>query len=148
MWTDNTRASTCCSSGVRWCESRMVTKRTEGLAPAEGGRSQLARGGDALHHPDKEPSCNPAAHARSSVYSKGPCSRINPAAGSSLPPLKGLLHRHLVSRFRRADPLPCTHPLAGPGSALDPNTAASVLQTVCPKEHSQLSPLQILLVWR
>lgn len=36
----------------------------------------------------------------------------HPAAGSSLPPLKGLLHRHLVSRFRRAAPLPCTHPLA------------------------------------
>ena len=79
MWTDNTRASTCCSSGVRWCESRMVTKRTEGLAPVEGGRSQLARGGDALCHPDKEPSCNPAAHTHSSVCSKGPCSRIRPA---------------------------------------------------------------------
>ena len=57
----------------------MVTKRTEGLAPVEGGRSQLARGGDALCHPDKEPSCNPAAHTHSSVCSKGPCSRIRPA---------------------------------------------------------------------
>ena len=67
----------------------------------------------------------------------------HPAAGSSLPPLKGLLYRHLMSRFRRADPLPGTHPLAGPGSALDPNTAASVLQTGCSKEHSQLSPLPL-----
>ena len=57
--------------GVRWCESRMVTKRTGGLAPAEGGRSQLARGGDTLRHPDEEPSCSPATHTCTRVCSKG-----------------------------------------------------------------------------
>lgn len=38
----------------------------------EGGRSQLARGGDTLSYPDKDSSCKPTAHVLTAVCSKGP----------------------------------------------------------------------------
>lgn len=57
----------------------MVTKHTEGLAPAEGGRSQLARGGDALRPPDEAPAAaQPPARAQVPA-ARARCSRVRRA---------------------------------------------------------------------
>lgn len=55
-------------------------------------------------------------------------------------PSRGLLHGHLVSRFKRAKPLPFTYPSTDHGSAVDPNTTA-ILQTGCLREQRAQSAL-------